>query len=161
MRVKRNFHRILIAMVKPLVKRGPGPRWESDKRFFSRSHTVSDLWDWDTRFSNHVQIWARVSHQHYHQLTHPQVTRTAVLETKAGPSVRDWQLLVRTRNFLHISLQINVWISQNPDQDRQLFQLSPEHWRTVTKPSLQVEDDTEILIRYNVWGRGPKFWTGT
>ena len=25
----------------------------------------------------------------------------------------------------------------------------------------QVEDDTEILIRYNVWGRGPKFWTGT
>ena len=31
-----------------------------------------------------------------------------VLETKAGPSVWDWQLLVRTRNFLHISLQINV-----------------------------------------------------
>ena len=25
----------------------------------------------------------------------------------------------------------------------------------------QVEDDTEILIRYNVWGRGPKFWTST
>ena len=25
----------------------------------------------------------------------------------------------------------------------------------------QVEDDTEILNRYNVWGRGPKFWTGT
>ena len=25
----------------------------------------------------------------------------------------------------------------------------------------QVEDNTEILIRYNVWGRGPKFWTGT
>ena len=25
----------------------------------------------------------------------------------------------------------------------------------------QVKDDTEILIRYNVWGRGPKFWTGT
>ena len=55
--------------------------------------------------------------------------RLAVLETKAGPSVRDRQLLVRTRNFLHISLQINVWISQNSDQDRQLFQLSPEHWR--------------------------------
>ena len=51
-----------------------------------------------------------------------------VLETKAGPSVRDRQLLVRTRNFLHISLQINVWISQNSDQDRQLFQLSREHW---------------------------------
>ena len=50
-----------------------------------------------------------------------------VLETKAGPSVRDQQLLVRTSNFLHISLQINVWISQNPDQDRQLFQLSHEH----------------------------------
>ena len=50
-----------------------------------------------------------------------------VLETKAGPSVRDRQLLVRTRNFLHIYLQINVWISQNSDQDRQLFQLSPEH----------------------------------
>ena len=32
----------------------------------------------------------------------------AVLETKAGPSVQDRQLLVRTRNFLHISLQINV-----------------------------------------------------
>ena len=31
----------------------------------------------------------------------------AVLETKAGPSVRDRQLLVRIRNFLHISLQIN------------------------------------------------------
>ena len=28
-------------------------------------------------------------------------------------------------------------------------------------PSHQVEDDTEILIRYNVRGRGPKFWTGT
>ena len=27
--------------------------------------------------------------------------------------------------------------------------------------SNQVEDDTEILIRYNVRGRGPKFWTGT
>ena len=52
----------------------------------------------------------------------------SVLETKAGPSVRDRQFLVRTRNFLHISLQINVWISQNSDQDRQLFQLSPEHW---------------------------------
>ena len=50
-----------------------------------------------------------------------------VLETKAGPSVRDWQLLVRTSNFLHISLQNDVWISQNSDQDRQLFQLSPEH----------------------------------
>ena len=25
----------------------------------------------------------------------------------------------------------------------------------------QVEDNAEILIRYNVWGRGPKFWTGT
>ena len=52
----------------------------------------------------------------------------AVLETKAIPSVRDQQLLVKTRNFLHISLQINVWISQNSYQDRQLFQLSPEHW---------------------------------
>ena len=51
-----------------------------------------------------------------------------VFETKAGPSVRDRQLLVRTSNFLHISLQINVWISQNSDQDRLLFQLSPEHW---------------------------------
>ena len=42
--------------------------------------------------------------------------------------VRDWELLVRTRNFLHISLQINVWISPNSAQDRLLFQLSPEHW---------------------------------
>ena len=25
----------------------------------------------------------------------------------------------------------------------------------------QVEDATEILIRHNVWGRGPKFWTAT
>ena len=25
----------------------------------------------------------------------------------------------------------------------------------------QVEDDTEILIRHNVWGCGPKFWTAT
>ena len=25
----------------------------------------------------------------------------------------------------------------------------------------QVEDDTEILIRHNVWGCGPKFWAGT
>ena len=31
-----------------------------------------------------------------------------VLETKAGPLVRDRQLLVMTRNFLHITLQINV-----------------------------------------------------
>ena len=30
---------------------------------------------------------------------------------------KDQQLLVRSRNFLHISLQINVWISQNSDQD--------------------------------------------
>ena len=51
-----------------------------------------------------------------------------VLETKAGPLVRDPQLLVRTRNFLHISLHINAWNSQNSDQDQQLFQLSPEHW---------------------------------
>ena len=50
-----------------------------------------------------------------------------VLDIKAGPSVWHWQLLVRTFNFLHISLQINVWISQNSDQDQQLFQLSPEH----------------------------------
>ena len=33
---------------------------------------------------------------------------TAVLETKAGPSVRDQQVLVRTSNSIHISLQINV-----------------------------------------------------
>ena len=51
----------------------------------------------------------------------------SVLET-SSPSVRDRQFLVRTRNFLHISLQINVWISQNSDQDLQLIQLSPEHW---------------------------------
>ena len=25
----------------------------------------------------------------------------------------------------------------------------------------QVEDDTEILICYNVWGRSPKFWIAT
>ena len=55
-----------------------------------------------------------------------------MLDTKAGLSVRDQQLLVSTRNFLHISLQIHVWISQNSDQDRQLFQLSPEHWPTCT-----------------------------
>ena len=55
-------------------------------------------------------------------------TYLAVLETKAGPSVRDQQLLVRTSNFLHISLQNDVLISQNSDQDRQHFQLSPEHW---------------------------------
>ena len=36
------------------------------------------------------------------------VNAASVLETKAGPSVRDQQLLARTRNFLHISLQINV-----------------------------------------------------
>ena len=41
----------------------------------------------------------------------------AVLETKAGQSVRDRQLLVRTRNFLHISWQINLWILENSDQD--------------------------------------------
>ena len=28
-------------------------------------------------------------------------------------------------------------------------------------PPNQVEDDTEILIHYNVWGRSPKFWTAT
>ena len=50
------------------------------------------------------------------------------LRTKASPSVWDWQFWVRTSNFLHISSQINVWISQNSEQDRQLFQLSPEHW---------------------------------
>ena len=31
----------------------------------------------------------------------------------------------------------------------------------ITIDHYQVEDDTEILIRYNVWGRGPKFWTRT
>ena len=56
---------------------------------------------------------------------------SAVLEIKAGPSVRDRQLLVRTSNFLHISLQIDVWISQKSDQDRQLFQLSLEHYGSV------------------------------
>ena len=48
-------------------------------------------------------------------------------EIKFSEEVRDRQLLVRTSNFLNISLQIDVWISQNSDQDRQLFQLSPEH----------------------------------
>ena len=52
----------------------------------------------------------------------------AALETNVGPLVWDRQLLVRTSKFLHISLQINVWISQNSDQDRQLFQLSAEQW---------------------------------
>ena len=50
-----------------------------------------------------------------------------MLETKAGPAVWDRQILVRTSNFLHISLQIDVGISHNFDQERQLFQLSPEH----------------------------------
>ena len=60
------------------------------------------------------------------QFSHRQ---NAVLETKAGQLVRDQELLVRTRNFLYISLQINVWISQNSDQDRQLFEPSFEHWQ--------------------------------
>ena len=34
-------------------------------------------------------------------------------------------------------------------------------FRVMVESNKQVEDDTEILIRYNVWGRGPKFWTGT
>ena len=52
----------------------------------------------------------------------------SVIETKADLWVWDRQLLVRTSSFLHISLQIDVWISKNSDQDWQLFQLSPEHW---------------------------------
>ena len=39
------------------------------------------------------------------------------LETKTGPSVRDQLLVVRTSNFLHFSLQINVRIFQNSNQD--------------------------------------------
>ena len=60
----------------------------------------------------------------------------AVLETKASLSVWDRQLLVRTSNFLHISLQIDVWISQNFAQDRQLFQLSLEHCSKDVRPSV-------------------------
>ena len=48
----------------------------------------------------------------------------SVLETKVGPSVRDRQLLVRTSNFLYISLQIDVWISQNFAQDPQFVSLA-------------------------------------
>ena len=60
-----------------------------------------------------------------HQATDKTIS---VVETKAGPSVRDQQLSVTASNFLHISLQINVYIFQNSDQDWQLLQLSPEHW---------------------------------
>ena len=73
----------------------------------------------------------------------------AVLETKAGPLVWDRQLLVWTSNFLRISLQINVWISQNNDQDRQLFQLSPEHWSPVmswTKPSTLHDNESNVKL---------------
>ena len=50
----------------------------------------------------------------------------AVLET-AGPSVCDQQLLVRTSNFVDVSLQIIVEMIKNSDQDWELFQLSSEH----------------------------------
>ena len=76
---------------------------------------------------NHVsKRGIRTEDEIYHALSSNELQ--SALETKAGPSVRDRQLLVRTRNFLHISLQINVSIAQNSDQDRQHFQLSPEHW---------------------------------
>ena len=65
--------------------------------------------------------WVKYPRVQWVNVTYP------VLETKAGPSVRDRQLLVKTSNFLHISLQIDVWISQNFAQDQQLFQLSLEH----------------------------------
>ena len=74
--------------------------------------------------------WSRSAHTPTKRISEHRdtISSPTVLETKAGLSVRDRQLLVRTRNFLHISLQIDVGISQNSDQDRQLFQLSPEHW---------------------------------
>ena len=50
----------------------------------------------------------------------------AFLET-AGPSVCDQQLLVRTSNFVDVSLQIIVEMIKNSDQDWELFQLSSEH----------------------------------
>ena len=54
---------------------------------------------------------ARVSFLYHLQNSNLTITVSAdvlasVLETKAGLSVRDRQLLVRTSNFLHISLQI-------------------------------------------------------
>ena len=67
------------------------------------------------------------------------IINAPVLETKAGPSVQDRQLLVKTSNFLHISLQINVWISQNSDQDPQLFQLSPEHCNALIHGLVQLK----------------------
>ena len=77
---------------------------------------------------NELTHWGRVTHICVSNLTiiGSDNGLSPVLETKVGPSVRDQQFLVRTSNFLHISLQINVWISQDPDQDRQLFQLSHE-----------------------------------
>ena len=50
----------------------------------------------------------------------------AMLENKTGPSVQDQQLLVRTSNFLHISLQIIVSNFQNSDRDQHISHLSPE-----------------------------------
>ena len=98
-------------------------------------------------FSSHLQYGICVSDLRV--LTQEHIW--PVLETKAGPSVRDRQLLVRTSNFINISLQIDVWISQNSDQDRQLFQLSPEHciWQSsgimICSP-LQVSMMTDLTL---------------
>ena len=47
----------------------------------------------------------------------------AALDTKAGPSIWDQQLLVNTSNFLYIYLQFSIELLQNSDQDQQLFNL--------------------------------------
>ena len=77
------------------------------------------------------------------------IINAPVLETKAGPSVQDRQLLVKTSNFLHISLQINVWISQNSDQDPQLFQLSPEDCKALIHGLVQLKTFLGIDKEFN------------
>ena len=94
------------------------------------------------RAPNHYlnQCWLIISKVEWHSSEgkFTRDTSATVLETNAGPSVWDQQLLVRTSKFLHISLQINVWISQNSAQDWQLFSLA----LNTAQPSI-----TEIICK--------------
>ena len=68
------------------------------------------------------------------------------------------ELATVTPHFVTISVLISkVDFSLDVVVQKQIALPNVRGW---TK-DYQVEDDTEILIRYNVWGSSPKFWTGT
>ena len=78
-----------------------------------------------------------------------------------GPQDAQRRVAIIVTNSWHDS--VTAILAQERDTQiwKGTFTLGDVAVRLMLKMGYQVEDDTEILIRYNVRGRGPKFWTGT